>query len=93
MRNELSSASVGSETQDMVDVDVTNVTVNGAAALPLSIDIVCRQGAQQQTRRSACGGRMMGQTDRRTPDSFIDPATHRPTIGWRRGVVVSGVRQ
>ena len=32
VRNELSSASVGNETQDMVDVDVTNATVNDAIA-------------------------------------------------------------
>ena len=32
VRNELSNANVGSETQDMVDVDVTNVTVSDAAA-------------------------------------------------------------
>jgi len=48
-----------------------------------SIDICCRRGAQQQTRRS--GVRRVNdetdsqtdrQTDGRTPDSFIDPAPH-----------------
>jgi len=41
---------------------------------PLSSDISCQQGAQQQTRRS--GGQMTGQTDGRTPDRFIGPAKH-----------------
>jgi len=49
----------------------------GARPLPLSIDIFCPHGAQQQTH---CCGRIMGQTDRqtdgRTLDRFIDHAPH-----------------
>jgi len=41
---------------------------------PLSIDISSPRGAQQQTRRTSRG--MMGQTDGRTLDRFIDPAPH-----------------
>jgi len=47
--------------------------LGGSRRPPLSINISCRHGAQQQTRRR---GRMMGQTNRRTPASFIQPAAH-----------------
>jgi len=50
-----------------------------AAWLPLSIDVSRRHGAQQQTRH--IGVRRVNdgtdrQTDRQTPDRFIDPAAH-----------------
>jgi len=45
-------------------------------AVQQSIDIPCAPGPQQQTRRTTCRSRRMGQTDGRTPHRYIDPASH-----------------
>ena len=51
----------------------------GDSQLPMSIDISCQHGAQQQTR---CSGMQRANdgtdrwTDGQTLDSFIDPAAH-----------------
>ena len=41
-----------------------------------SIDISCLAAHSSKPAAAVCGGRMMGQTDVRTPGSFIDPAAH-----------------
>ena len=41
-----------------------------------SIDISCLPAHSSKPAAAVCGGRMMGQTDVRTPGSFIDPAAH-----------------
>jgi len=54
------------------------------SAVPLSVDISCQRGAQQQTRHSGVwlstndetDGRTDGQTDRRALDHRIDLAPH-----------------
>ena len=51
----------------------------GARRPPLSIDISCPHGAQQQTRRTLLlrsNNGTDGRTDGRTPDRYIDPAQH-----------------
>ena len=57
-----------------------------------SIDISC----QNPQHAAECGGRMMGQTDRRTPDRYTEPAPHtenlelatrRRCFGWSFVVV------
>jgi len=64
----------------------------GARRPPLSIDISCPHGAQQQTRRtpmlmSSDGRRTDGQTDRRAIDRSIDPAPHTMRPVWILGVM------
>jgi len=44
------------------------------ARVQQSIDVACPQSPQQQTRRMPRLRRKIGQTNRQTPDSFIDPA-------------------
>jgi len=66
----------------------------GARRPPLSIDISCPHGAQQQTRRtprlmSSDGRRTDGQTDGRTIDRSIDPAPHTTWPVWILGVMES----
>ena len=61
---------------------------------PLSIDISCPHGAQQQTHRtpmlmSIDGRRTDGQTDRRAIDRSIDPAPHTMRPVWILGVMES----
>jgi len=51
----------------------------GARRSPLSIDISCPDGAQQQTRLTPpprSNGGTDGQTDRWTPGRYVDPATY-----------------
>jgi len=60
------------------------VALHGSAARPrLSVDISCRLGAQQQTRRppllmsiNVTERRTDRRTDGRTPDRYLDPAAH-----------------
>jgi len=55
------------------------VLLQGARRPPLSIDISCPHGAQQQTRRTPrlrSNDETDGRTDGRTLDRFIDPAPH-----------------
>ena len=68
------------------------------------MDISCLRDAQQQTRRTPLyGNGTDGRTDK-TDGQTVDCFTDRPTqtmhythytlnCGWRRGVVVSGVRR
>jgi len=48
----------------------------GARRPPLSFDISCPHGAQQQTRRTPRLRSNDGKKDGRTLDRFIDPASH-----------------
>jgi len=70
----------------------------GARRPPLSIDISCQHGAQQQTRRTPMlmsidgrrtGRQTDGQTDGRTIDRSIDPAPHTTWPVWILGVMES----
>jgi len=48
-----------------------------AAGRPaLSIDIFARTALSSKPAARRCSVRLMGQTDGRTPDRFIDPAPH-----------------
>jgi len=85
--------SVSSVVKSAVNMTLPAFAAAGRRRSPLTIDISCSRGAQQQTRRTPqwlLNDGTHRRTGRRTLDRYIDPAPHTmrtESKNWRRHAV------